>query len=245
MRGSAKHILDLVEREDYTEVMNGLLAGGGASVASDDAHHPAGWEDRVEWAVHKFCEGYFHDWFMEDRLSGWWPGASPPRWDLISTCTVDEQQGILLVEAKAHEGECEYEGKELDPWAPVGAKRNHQRISGCLQEATDGLSNACDGLFRLSTQSHYQLANRIAHLWKLADGGLPVVLLYLGFTGDTYFRHDYLVDNDHWQRVMGAYMQGVVPLGFPGRVVQPSGGGSAQMLIRSLDVRAVSRSRRS
>lgn len=242
MRGSAKHVLDLLEREDYVQVMNGLLADGGVSITQEDTRRPFGHHDSKEWRIRNFCKQFCHDRFDQELISKWWPGgrARPPMWDLISTCRVDERQGILLVEGKAHEGECSYAGKKLKPSASVRSKANHQQIIACLNEAQDGLNIAFDGIFNLGTESHYQLTNRIAHLWKLASCGIPAVLLYLGFTGDTYFKHDYLVDADHWQRVMGAYMRGVIPLSFPGRVVHLPGGGSAQMLIKSLPVVEVS-----
>lgn len=238
MRGSAKHVLDLLEREDYIQIMNGLLAEGGASIIPQDVRHPRGRDDPTEWPIRKFCKKYCRDWFEQDLLSTWWPGrpATPPMWDLLSTCRVNEWPGILLVEAKAHEGECSYDGKKLESWASQGSKENHQQITACIKEAQHSLNHACDGVFSLGTESHYQLVNRIAHLWKLASCGIPVMLLYLGFTGDTYFKRDYLTDADHWQRVMGAYMRGVIPLGFPGRVVHLPSGGSAQMLIKSLPI---------
>jgi hypothetical protein len=49
----------------------------------------------------------------------------------------------------------------------------------------------------------------------VASVGVPVLLLYLGFIGDTYFR-DYLRDADHWQQLMRGYLQGVVPSDLPG-----------------------------
>lgn len=95
-------------------------------------------------------------------------------------------------------------------------------------------------MFDLDVSRHYQLANRVAYAWKLADLGLPVVLLYLGFTGDTYFDADYIRDDAHWQRVIGGYMQGVVSQQFPERVHTLASGGSVQMLVRSLPVAEVS-----
>jgi hypothetical protein len=62
-----------------------------------------------------------------------------------------------------------------------------------------------------------------------------VVLLYLGFTGDTYFR-DHFKDADHWQRVMGAYIHGVIPEGLPGVTVSTNRGGSFTMLVESIPV---------
>ena len=236
MRGSAKHLLDLLARKDYVPMMNGVLAAGGVHISEEDIRHPSGWDDTTEWALHKFCEECCHDWLDQDSLSGWWPGASPPRWDLISTCVVDGQRGPLLVEAKAHEGECYYAGKELEESASPEPEKNHRQIRTCLREAQDGLRPF--GVFRLDVKSHYRLANRVAYLWKLASLGIPTVLVYLGFTGDTYFERDSLVDADHWQRVMGAYMKGVVPLAFPGRGMELPNGAPVQMLIRSLPVGA-------
>jgi len=91
----------------------------------------------------------------------------------------------------------------------------------------------CGPGFNLSINSHYQLANRLAYLWKLAECGVPAVLLYLGFTGDQYFA-DYLHDERHWQRVMGGYMQEVVPHSFPERRHDCPNGGSVHLLVRSV-----------
>lgn len=241
MRGSARHLLDLLAREDYVQVMNDLLVDGGVRVAHTDEHRPLGQSDPAEWSAEAFCAQLCRDWFDVDALSGWWPQVMPPQWDLISTCRVDGQPGLLLVEAKAHEGECSTAGKELAEDASPESEKNHRQIRRCLREARDGLRPF--GVFRLGVKSHYQLANRVAYLWKLASLGIPTVLLYLGFTGDTYFERDYLVDADHWQRVMGAYMHDVVPLNFPNRVGACSTGESPRMLIASLPVVEVSDSR--
>jgi hypothetical protein len=243
MRGSKKHLLDLLDRGDYVQVMNELLADRGVSVTGEDARHPSGHHDPTEWGLSHFCRQYCHDWFDQGLLSGWWPGgqARPPMWDLISTCSVDGRQGILLVEAKAHEKECKIDDKKSAPSGSAQSRANHQKIIDCLSQAEAGLNQVYGGGFSFSIENHYQLANRVAHLWKLATCGIPVVLLYLGFTGDTYFKRDYLIDADHWQRVMGAYMQGVVPLDFPGRVVPLPGGGSACMLVKSSKCNAPSR----
>jgi len=91
----------------------------------------------------------------------------------------------------------------------------------------------------LTAGSHYQLANRLASVYKVASVGMPVVLLYLGFTGDTYFR-DYLRDADHWRQLMRGYLQGVVPPDLPGRVLPHESGGSLTFIVGALPVRAMS-----
>jgi hypothetical protein len=52
---------------------------------------------------------------------------------------------------------------------------------------SEGLVPTGRGSDTLTADSHYQLANRLASAYKVASAGIPVVLLYLGFTGDTYF----------------------------------------------------------
>jgi hypothetical protein len=69
-----------------------------------------------------------------------------------------------------------------------------------------------------------------------STNGVPVVLLYLGFIGDTYFHRDYFQNADHWQRTMGASMSGILPIGLPGRFIEVPGGGSILVLVKSLPV---------
>ncbi len=111
-------------------------------------------------------------------LINWWlakPGrATTPTWDLVSTCEYGEKPGLILVEAKAHEGELK------DDRCGATNRDNFTRIQGALQKATDGWNKLHQG-FSLSADSHYQLSNRFAFAWKLAEMGVPVVLVYLGF----------------------------------------------------------------
>jgi hypothetical protein len=176
------------------------------------------------------------------RVQRWWlpqqPGGKDAKgatWDLLSTCRVNGQSGLLLVEAKAHESELSFAGKSLKPSASEQSKLNHAHITGALQEANRGLRALLGDDINLTIESHYQLANRLAWTWKLADCGVPVVLLYLGFIGDTHFK-DYFRDADHWQRAMGACMNGVVPLSLPGRTVSTAGRGSFVMLVKAAGV---------
>ena len=177
-----------------------------------------------------------------ERVRGWWLPTQPGRkdakgatWDLLSTCRVNGQNGLLLVEAKAHESELSLAGKRLKLVASEQSKLNHAHIEGALREANRGLRALLGNDVNLSIDSHYQLANRLAWTWKLADCGVPVVLLYLGFTGDTYF-NDHFTNGDHWQQAMRAYMGGVVPSGLPGRTVGTSGLGSLVMLVKDSPV---------
>ena len=65
------------------------------------------------------------------------------------------------------------------------------------------------------------------------------MLLYLAFTGDTYFK-DAIRDADHWQQLMRGYLHGVVPSDLPGRVLPHPSGGALTLLVGALPVTAVS-----
>ena len=49
-----------------------------------------------------------------------------------------------------------------------------------IQQASVGITNS-GYLNSISRDRCYQLSNRVAHAWWLANEGIPVVLLYLGF----------------------------------------------------------------
>lgn len=250
MRGSAKHLLDLIESSHGRDALNGLVADGSAFIQPHDRWQPAGRgtsDEKREWEIPAFCAKHSVE---ADKLAGlkdWWlPQQSDGKtrkgatWDLLSTCTIRGRNGLLLVEAKAHEEELDDSGKHLAPNASVQSKLNHHHIGANLREASERLNERADGIFNLRIDSHYQLANRIAWAWKLADCGIPVVLLYLGFLGDTYFRSDYLRDADHWQRAMGAYLHGVVPIGLPGTPIAGRNGGTFTLLVKSMPIMEVS-----
>jgi hypothetical protein len=242
-RGSRKHILDLLEREDFLEVFNNLLINSGANVSDIDVHIPKGYTNPEEMELRDFGPKYLAGLIDWSIIRKWWPDypAKSPQWDLLTTCTIDKRKGLVLVEAKAHEAELEWGGKSVKEDASDDSLHNHQRIGECIAEACRSLSEKIPGV-NVQRDSHYQLANRVAFAWKLAQGGMPVVLLYLGFLGDTGiadvgppFR-----DNDHWQRVMGAYMCGVLPQYFPETRIEFESAGSMTMLVRSLPVMEVS-----
>src|SRR5438270_9954888 len=100
--------------------------------------------------------------------------------DLICSLKIGNNNGLLFVEAKAHEGELDWGGKPFKEDSSEGSRLNHQNITQRINQASTGLLKSCGPGFNLSINSHYQLANRLAYLWKLAESGVPVVLLYLG-----------------------------------------------------------------
>lgn len=157
-----------------------------------------------------------------------------PTWDLLHTCSIRGTNGVLVVEAKAHENELHREGKLLDPKASDQSRNNHQRIMACLLESETALNKTMAGF--CLCQSHYQLCNRIATTWKVASCGIPVVLLYLGFIGDSGisdvgppFRND-----ADWQNFFRSHLSGALPSAFIETECKVDG--TMILIARSLDV---------
>jgi hypothetical protein len=241
-RGSRKHVLDLLERPDYLPTINALLYGTGAVISLSDPRQPIGFADPSEDELPAFCRKHL-DGVIDAAcldVGQWWTvhTGTTPNWDLLSLIKVGGQRGLLLVEAKAHGRELEQAGKPLRADASAASRRNHDFIGACIESASCGLGQCLPG-FRLNRDGHYQLSNRIAWAWKVASCGVPVVLLYLGFTGDTYFASDYLRDDAHWQSLITTYLTTVAPLEFRTERLTVNGG-SLQFLSRSLPVGSVS-----
>ena len=241
-RGSRKHVLDWVKHPKFAAQMNKMLAGTGALVDDSTGRWMPNATDGTEALLDEDpgrrllpepgCGDTLGDWWLKNR-----DGANVPNWDIAAACTVKNAPGLVLVEAKAHEGELDWGPKKV---SPKTNQENHERIGTCIADAGRDLRRALGTRdVRISRDEHYQLSNRITFAWKLASMGVPVVLVYLGFTGDTYFKNDYLRDANHWQRVMGGYMQGLFPLSAVG-VEVPCGKSSFKLLIES---RAVEPSR--
>lgn len=135
---------------------------------------------------------------VRQRLLDWWLAvpharARTPNFDIASTCTIEGRRSLLLVEAKAHLEELEKEraGKPLAIDEKKGkpseaARSNHDRIGAAIEVARAGLERdiaAAPGSasWRISSDLHYQMSNRFAWAWKVAEQGIPVILVYLGF----------------------------------------------------------------
>lgn len=124
-----------------------------------------------------------------DQLRKWWlkheRGANTPSWDIALGCELEGKAGLILVEVKAHKNELKIDGKVPEPGATANSQENHaQIVVAAIDEASGGLCRLEESV-TISCSSHYQLANRLAFTWKLASLGVPTVLIYLGFYGDT------------------------------------------------------------
>jgi hypothetical protein len=244
-RGSRKHVLDLIASPRFRIDLDSILARGGFRLADDPDPQPYGRVNADAWAEFE-VEEYFgtphrqlpdlpliaDDWWIIQRANN----NRRPGLDLIARLQSrrDDGFGILLVEAKAHVSEAKIRDAKTAPSSSAESISNDARIRRRIKETSTALNRLGCGTTYLSTQDHYQLANRLAYSVHLASLGYGVVLLYLGFLGDTYF-NDPLTDRNHWQRVMGGYQQGVVPQMLP---EQPHtiGNGTLFMAVDSFQV---------
>ena len=148
------------------------------------------------------------------KVTDWWlavkEGANTPNWDIVSTCTVQGRNGLVLVEAKAHVTELSVDGKR-DPKTANGEKNDCQIVKA-VADADKKLNAVLPG-FSLSTNSHYQLCNRFAWACKIVSLGMPVILVYLGFLSaeDMADRGQPFRTADEWSKALLGHGRGIVP----------------------------------
>jgi len=143
-------------------------------------------------------------------LVNWWlavpKGARVPHWDIASTCTIEGKPGLLLIEAKAHDEELNYEeaGKKREPNETAGQIWNREQICNRMLEASAGFAIATQLAWALSIEHHYQMSNRFAWAWKLTELGMSVILVYLGFLNATEMSDRGIPFNNHkaWAQIV-------------------------------------------
>lgn len=227
-RGSTPRCLLLMEgeRAAVAERLTSLIERPDVQVSEGDHWMPNGvprlkpdgtWDKTPAKEAELGEAAGFLDASEREAVKTWWLAtrrqASTPNWDIASTCTVEGRRGLLLVEAKAHTNELETAGK-AEPWdAREGRLKNHEQIGAAIAEANRGLQSNTQLDWRLSRDSHYQLANRFAWAWKLTALGYPVVLLFLGFLNASEMRDrgEPFSADAAWKQIMSDHGQGLVP----------------------------------
>lgn len=205
MKGSKNAVLKLVGSSDFLKVINHLLKSTKAIVTTYDNWMPKSIRYDKEAELNDFLKHNFSPQLATD-ITKWWlhKDATTPNWDLITTCTINGKRGILLVEAKAHSYELENESKgkkELDSTASANSEKNHKQIGEAIIQANAEINKKISGV-AISQDNCYQLSNRVAHAWWLANQGIPVVLMYLGFLNCNDMndgKNHLFTDNEHWQ----------------------------------------------
>jgi hypothetical protein len=190
-----------------------------ATVAPSDSWMPQGFEDTGEATLPEAERLLPANVRLE--LRRWWlavfsNNTRTPFWDVASTCTIEGRNGIVLIEAKAHDQELineETGKKNIDAPVSGSARRNLLRIDWAIKDASAALSEDTGLTWALSRDWNYQMSNRFSWAWKLADLGVPVVLVYLGFVSATEMsdRGKPLFDAADWQAVVKRHSQTLFP----------------------------------
>lgn len=186
MKGSKYALLKWVESGSFIKELNTLLECTKATISEYDNWMPKSLLNEREAELKDFLKYNFSQ-AIGENMHDWWlavkhPMSRTPNWDLVSTCTIKGKKGLLLVEAKAHDDELHTEGKPLNPKASADSQKNHDKIEVAIKEANDEINKIiAPGSILISRNNCYQLSNRVAHAWWLANQGIPVVLVYLGF----------------------------------------------------------------
>lgn len=217
-RRSRKHVLDWVSMEqgDFLGSLNDIIETTGARVTAQDRWMPRGLSHSEEARLDDLDDGWLAP-EVRHEIAGWWlvhpERANTPNWDLLATCSFGNRLGLVLVEAKAHGNELKLDGKSLRADASLNSRENHAQIGAAIEEARQGLNTPAWNGFQITRDSHYQLANRMAFAWKLASLGVPTVLMYLGFVGDTGIpsAERPFMSEDEWTTAISAYAKGVLP----------------------------------
>lgn len=174
-----------------------------ASVSEHDIHMPAGFARPEEAKLGETRD--FLDDTQRERVVSWWlaahENANTPNWDLVSTCTIGDREGLILAEAKAHVSEL----KE-DDCCTARNKDNYNKICSAMDDASKELGNG----WNLNPNGRYQLSNRFAWAWKIATLGKPVVLVYLGFLNAEEMQQPFN-DATDWETRLRNYARGCVP----------------------------------
>lgn len=186
---------------------------------------PRGYRDAAEARLERFGPAVTSLPAIWEELASWWlshrAGANTPNWDIAMNCAIEGCPGLLLVEAKANERELSHAGKRMSDDATLNSLANHDRIASAIAEANEALRRTHPTI-NLSIASHYQLANRIAFAWKLANLGIPTIVMYIGFTGDGG-----IVDagvpfrgHEHWTTHFNGHLESVAPLAMLDRRIE-------------------------
>jgi hypothetical protein len=256
-RGSRRHVLDWVSVPAFTAELTGLLSPTCAIVSPGvDTGMPTGWEGAEEARLERFGPRVLPEAIEWPELTRWWlahpRGATTPNWDIAATCTVEGRRGLVLVEAKAHHAELHNGGKRLLGQrrrlssgetvhrAPsANAEENHRYIGAAINGASAALDRIVPGV-SLSSGRCYQLANRVAFAWRLASLGLPVILVYLGFTGDGEVGEEFR-NHAAWEVAFRAHASTSIPDALSERRID-CGPAAFTLLVRSRPVRATASS---
>jgi hypothetical protein len=193
-----------------------LAEGVEARVTKDSRWLPLSYKNPEEARLEEFGPEWLPGHPIWEELQHWWlvhaKNANTPNWDIALGCEIEGRPGLILVEAKAHEAELDPKPKERSKPESDKSRENHDQIGRAIEQARDAL-RVFDSNVNVSRDTHYQLSNRVAFLWRLAQAGIPTVVIYLGFTGDQQFGKGVTPfrDHEHWVQKFREYADQVWP----------------------------------
>jgi len=214
IRGSRKHVLDWTSQPRFLPELLASLQPAECRLGPASTWQPMGHRAPAEARLERFGPVALPGHGAWPALTTWWlrhaRGANTPNWDIALSCEVEGRPGLVLVEAKANVPELSTAGKRQDFGVSERSAENHAQIGAAISEAQSALSSYVPGI-TIDRDRHYQLSNRLAFGWRLASLGVPIVLLYLGFTGDEGIRDvgEPFADDEHWQRVFRGHLMEV------------------------------------
>jgi len=215
-RGSRKHVLDWTDQPDFIVQLLDTILPVRAAVTAGGLWMPRGYRFPDEARLESFGPHFLKEHPAWPTLRRWWlcheRGANTPNWDLAVGCQIEGRPGLVLVEAKANELELKSEGKPLEKDASRNSQENHAQIKAAIAEAS-GVLNERGIPNKIDRDTHYQLSNRIAFTWKLASLGIPTVLVYLGFVGDSGIEDvsPAFASLQHWTGSFRSYASEIAP----------------------------------
>ena len=212
------HLLTHGSRDIVATSLTALISPWG-QVRPSDFWMPDGFDNINEAQLHMASQLVNTN--ISKKLQDWWLSSvigdgRTPNWDIASTCQIEGKQGLMLVEAKAHDDELHKEtvGRSLEPNQSAESIKNHEQIGDAICEANAELNQILPG-WNLSRDSHYQIVNRFAWSWKLAKLGVPVILVYLGFLNakDMQDRGNIFTSDEDWRKLVLSHSNTIIPPG--------------------------------
>ncbi len=180
-KGSQKHIQCYVNQCSDRKVFDHLILSASPSLLAET-------DGRIEWvsplAKNDYAE--YHDGaFLQkldlgdhvDALKGFWPSGGP-HWDALAKVKTRSGDGAIIVEAKSHLSEM-----GADDASGATAESSVEMIAGALTETLKYLGASGD--ISAWRDHHYQVCNRLAHLYFLHEKRhVPTWLVWLFITND-------------------------------------------------------------
>lgn len=214
------HLLTHGTSLDVAARLTSLIQPWGV-VRPTDCWMPSGFERCAEAQLHT-ASGILPKRANREALRDWWLAiaterTATPNIDIASTCLVQGKEGILLIEAKAHDYELrkEEQGKKLDDDSSEDSGKNHRQIGLAIEAANASLSKETKLPWSLSRDTRYQMSNRFGWAWKLTELGIPVILAYLGFTNCEEMRkgkqQQPIASHEEWEGLVRRHSQPLFP----------------------------------